>query len=135
MEDRATAQNMTSSTELLVCWTTYIKSKEEETKDTKGSNDTNPNTIDFPSYDYPDDDGNDDYYINEGYTQRSERSHGHLTYLGAINANQMISARISEQGSSFASKTTTRFWVLTFAGAETWSDTSHFITQWSSLQN
>ena len=59
-------------------------------------------------YDYPDDDGDDDYRINEGYTQRSERSHGRLIDLSDINPNQMISARISEQGSVFSTNDESR---------------------------
>ena len=78
---------MTSATEPLVCRTTSIKSEEEKAKDNKRSNDTHPNVIDFSLYDYPNDDGDENYRINEGCTQRSERKHGHLTDLGDINPN------------------------------------------------
>ena len=39
----------------------------------------------------------DDYYMIEGYTQRSDHTHVHLTDLSETKHSQMISARISNE--------------------------------------
>ena len=42
-------------------------------------------------FDYP----ADDYCINEGYSQRCERTHSHLTNLADVDKNQVIPARVA----------------------------------------
>jgi len=101
IDDREAAQKMKRAAEPVAKNTQYEKSdKEENCEGNHKSNDDHPNAVDLSLFD--DDDErviDDDYYMMEGYTQRSERTHVHLTDLSEIKRNQVISARISNESS------------------------------------
>ena len=102
IDDRATAEKSKSATEPLLACTTSEKSEEEEMLNSKQNkkDSSNPNAIDFSMFDYP----ADDYRINEGYSQRCERTHSHLTNLADVDENQLIPARVAGHDDIFTSQ-------------------------------
>lgn len=103
MEDRVTAQKMKSAIEPLAKLTTYEKSDDEKGDRKRGSDEDDPNAVDFSLFDDDDDRLIDtDYHGSEGYARATERTNGHLIDLGKLEKSQLISARISETSSLFA---------------------------------